>query len=89
MRGLSVADLLARGALSVGERLTLSRKGTTHEATVLEDGKLKLEDGSVFASLSTAAGSITGTSTNGWPAWQVPRLGKTMAEVRDNASSAA
>jgi len=88
MARVSLSDLLTEGLLNAGEVITLTHKGETREATILGDGKVSLPDGSVFTSLSTAAGAVTGRSTNGWAAWRVVRLGKSMADVRAAASTA-
>ena len=85
MARVAVSELLGQGRLNPDERLTLVHKGTTYEAVLLEDGSVKVQNGSVFTSLSTAAGAVTGRSTNGWAAWRVPRLGKSMAQVRDSS----
>ena len=79
---VTVAVLLARGALTVDERLTLTHEGLTHHATVLEDGRVELQDGTIFPALSPAARAITGRTTNGWSAWRVVRLGESMRQVR-------
>jgi hypothetical protein len=85
----TVRDLVASGLLAPDERLTLRHRDRSHEATLLEDGSVRLtDDGSVARSLSTAAKQLTGTSTNGWTAWHVPRLGGiSMSEVRQRARS--
>lgn len=85
----TLSDLLASGLLAPDERLTLTRPDRVHEATLTADGAVRLEDGRVFSSLSTAAKQLTGTSTNGWTAWHVPRLGgSTIAAVREQFASA-
>jgi len=76
-------DLLVGGLLVPDEQLTLTRRDRVHGATLTIEGAVRLEDGRVFSSLSTAAKELTGTSTNGWMAWHIPRLGGcTVAEVR-------
>jgi len=85
MASLTLEDLLRTGVLLPDEQLVLSHKGTTHEARLLEDGTVQLADGTLVPSLSTAAGKVTGSSTNGWVAWKVKRLGESLAQVRQRS----
>jgi hypothetical protein len=72
---VALADLIAAGLLCVPCTLFRKYKGQRLEATLLEDGKVKLGD-TIYDSSSTAAeiarGTVTGRRmhTNGWSFWQ-------------------
>lgn len=78
-RRLTLADLIGGGLISPGALLHFapgaSRDGrAAHVVTVLEDGRLKSEDGRTFASPTDAATALGGSIRNGWECW---RLGGT------------
>jgi hypothetical protein len=66
----SVAKLISSGILEIGTILEL-RKGTSagKTAQVVEDGSLRLEDGSIHKTPSGAAVHIRKRSANGWVEW--------------------
>lgn len=66
----SVAKLLSSGILEIGTILEL-RKGMSagKTAQVMEDGSLRLEDGSIHKTPSGAAVHIRKRSANGWVEW--------------------
>lgn len=67
-REQSLAPLLESGRLKAGEVLVWRRRNLrrTHRATVLADGSLRLEDGSVHTTPSGAASTLAGNPQNGW-----------------------
>jgi hypothetical protein len=66
----SIAKLLSGGIIEVGTILEL-RKGLSagKTAQVMEDGSLRLEDGTVHKTPSGAAVHIRKRSANGWVEW--------------------
>jgi hypothetical protein len=68
----SVAKLLSAGILEVGSILEF-RKGVNagKTAQVMEDGLLRLEDGSIHKSPSGASRHIIKMASNGWTAWRL------------------
>jgi hypothetical protein len=66
----SVAKLISSGILEIGTILEL-RKGMSagKTAQVMEDGSLRLEDGSIHKTPSGAAVHIRNRSANGWVEW--------------------
>jgi hypothetical protein len=68
----SVAKLLSAGILEVGSILEF-RKGVNagKTAQVMEDGLLRLEDGSIHKSPSGASRHIIKRASNGWTAWRL------------------
>jgi RNA polymerase sigma factor (sigma-70 family) len=86
---LKVIDLLQTGYLRAGETISLYYKGDDYYATVREDGRIVLEDGRVFASLSGAAQAAKGTGADpGWNSWRVERDGELIAlrSLREKAA---
>jgi hypothetical protein len=72
---LSVADLVGRGDLLPGERLTTTRSTLPGEATVNADGSVTM-DGAVHPTLSAAGTALRGGgAVNGWELWAVEREG--------------
>lgn len=63
--------LLADQRLRPGQRLVWRRRNLNrvHYAEVLENGTLRLEDGSVHDTPSGAATALAGNSQNGWTAF--------------------
>ncbi|GAA4902579.1 hypothetical protein ACFPM3_28460 [Streptomyces coeruleoprunus] len=70
-RKSTLAPLVDAGQLSKGQRLMWRRRnlGEEHVAFVTEEGKMRLEDGSVHDSPSGACRAAAGISVNGWSAW--------------------
>jgi Protein of unknown function DUF262/Restriction Enzyme Adenine Methylase Associated/Protein of unknown function (DUF1524) len=86
--GVEVADLLDVGLLEPGTELRAKRKGATHVAVVIPDGRLRLATGEVVRSLSAAGQRVCGTkSCQGWAFWHVERGGGLvpLADVRSEA----
>lgn len=84
---VTVADLIERGLLKPGEKITYrtQRYGLV-EATLEKDGGVRLPDGYVCKTLSMAAKLAAGIeSADGWVKWRVKRTGETLAEVRERA----
>ncbi|MFF0052847.1 hypothetical protein ACFYRI_00400 [Streptomyces microflavus] len=63
-----LADLIADGRLHVGQRLVWRRRNLkqVHHAVVIEGGGLKLDDGSIHTTPSSAATTLAGNPQNGW-----------------------
>jgi Restriction Enzyme Adenine Methylase Associated len=67
----ALRPLLADRRLRPGQRLVWRRRNLNrvHYAEVLENGTLRLEDGSVHDTPSGAATALAGNSQNGWTAF--------------------
>jgi hypothetical protein len=67
----ALRPLLADRRLRPGQRLVWRRRNLNrvHYAEVLENGALRLEDGSVHDTPSGAATALAGNSQNGWTAF--------------------
>ncbi|MER6027864.1 hypothetical protein [Streptomyces sp. NPDC001851] len=67
----ALGPLLADGRLNVGQRLVWRRRNLNqvHYVTVMADGGLCLEDGSVYTTPSAAATALAGNQQNGWKAF--------------------
>lgn len=66
---ISLKDLIDQGLINPGTRIFHESRDKTYSAEITVDGKIKLEDGSIESSLSTAALKLTNTSINGWIWW--------------------
>jgi len=66
---LTTSNLISLGALTPGALLTATVEGVEVQSTLLEDGTVEL-DGEVYTSLSAAAKTATGRTTNGWYFWK-------------------
>jgi hypothetical protein len=75
--------LIEAGVLQPGETLEWRRRSSTHNAVVLRDGRLQLEDGSVFASPSAAGRALSGYEVNGWRCWGRSRDRVRLSSLRD------
>ncbi|WBC17000.1 DUF262 domain-containing protein [Micromonospora sp. WMMA1998] len=74
--GVTIARLVAVGALSVDEQLYLTYKRVPYTAVINHDGRIQLSSGEVFESPSPAGSTVTGKAAmNGWSAWKVRREG--------------
>lgn len=68
---VTFADLIEHGLLAGGVRIVGQHKGVDHWATVLEDGRIKVDTGEIYNSPSTAAAAVTRRqSYNGWDFWR-------------------
>jgi hypothetical protein len=78
-----LARLLADGILVADERLVWDRRnqGKQHEARLTSDGRLRLPDGSLHDTPSSAARHVAGYEVNGWKAWQRQRDGKSLSDI--------
>ncbi len=65
---VTVTDLIAAGALTVGDVLVFTDPDLHAEATVRSDGQLEIL-GTNYASPSAAAAAVRGRPTNGWADW--------------------
>lgn len=82
----TLADLVSKGVVRVGTRVSASHKGQSFAATVTKDGKLRLPDG-YEGSPSSAATKCTGNSVNGWTFWRID--GEPLGSLRGSETSPA
>lgn len=83
-RRVLVRDLLEADVLEPHAALTWSRPrlGVTYQATVLPDGRIRLENGPAFSHPSRAAKEAAGIEAyDGWRAWHVED-GRSLADLR-------
>ncbi|MCG5458910.1 DUF262 domain-containing protein [Micromonospora sp. PSH03] len=88
--GVTLARLVAAGALGVGEELVLTYKRVEYFARINSSGHIQLDSGEIFESPSPAGLTVTGMgSINGWSAWKVRRGDKktSLFDVRADALS--
>ncbi len=72
----SLSDLIAAGLVEAGEVLRTVRRTGDAEASITDDGKVRMGD-SVFSSLSAAAVAASGNKSEpGWEYWAVVREGR-------------
>ncbi|MFS0703397.1 DUF262 domain-containing protein [Cellulomonas sp. 179-A 9B4 NHS] len=76
------ADLVRAGLLSAGSELTRVVRGATVRVTVLEDGRLRADDGQVYETPTRAAVAVAQHSVNGWTFWRTDD-GYSLADLRD------
>lgn len=70
--GITPAQLIALGLIKPGARISTTGRRETQYAVLLEDGRVKLDNGAVYDALSTAGQmALNITSCNGWSTWQV------------------
>lgn len=85
-RRLAVADLINAGYLRPGETIEYrrAREGKVFPATLTDDGRVRLEDGRIYDSLSRAACILAGlTALPGLEVWSAPeRGGKRLMDIR-------
>ncbi|WP_276209739.1 CBS domain-containing protein [Amycolatopsis vastitatis] len=85
-RRVMVSDLLEAGLIKAGAKLRFKRKriGATFDATVTDEGRIRLEpDGEEFRSPSRAAMVAAGMrAVDGWRAWVVVDEGRLLDSVR-------
>ncbi|MEU3354170.1 hypothetical protein [Streptomyces sp. NPDC037389] len=83
VRDQTLAPLLADGRLTAGQRLVWHRRnlGRIHHVVVLDNGDLRLEDGSVHTTPSGAATALAGNPQNGWRAF-LTEDGTRLSELR-------
>jgi uncharacterized protein with ParB-like and HNH nuclease domain len=84
--GITLGDLLKAGLLRANQPLVGVRGGATAAASVTADGHVRLEDGRLEESPSTAGAAALGTkSCNGWYFWQTdtPRGRVRLTRIRD------
>ncbi|WP_327294771.1 MULTISPECIES: hypothetical protein [unclassified Streptomyces] len=64
----TLAPLIEDGRLHVGQRLVWHRRnlGRMHQVIVVEGGGLRLDDGTVHYTPSSAATALAGNQQNGW-----------------------
>ncbi|GAB3275383.1 DUF262 domain-containing protein [Actinocorallia lasiicapitis] len=70
--GVTVANLVQAGLLTAGATLVGQYLRVEHFATVLDDGRLRLANGSVYTSLSGAGAAVRGgRACAGWDFWHL------------------
>ncbi len=70
-RHIELVDIIQAGLIEPNTMIYRQYKGKTLRAHITEEGKLKLEDGTIVNSLSDAARKLTSTSINGWVWWYI------------------
>lgn len=78
----ALKPLIEQGLLASEATVFATFKGQRHEATVTDDGSLRLPDGTVERNPSGAAVKVTGYETNGWGFWRTEVGGKSV-RLRD------
>ena len=82
--GVEIDDLVQAGLIRPGDTLVGQHRGTTHEATVLDDARIRTSSGGAFDTPSRAAmDALDCDSWNGWTFWRVRRSGDLLSELRD------
>jgi len=84
-RAIKIPDLLDAGLIVEGDELEWKRpkKGEVHRANITANGSIKIADGRAFSAPSRAANEAADVvSYDGWYAWNVVRLGKTLNDLR-------
>lgn len=67
--------LIASGQLQVDEVIVYKRQAGHEHASVLRDGTIRLDNGTVCHSPTSAIAATGARHSDGWPKWRVPRLG--------------
>jgi Protein of unknown function DUF262/Restriction Enzyme Adenine Methylase Associated len=86
--GVELSDLLDVGIIAAGTTIYGQAKHSDQQATILLDGRIKVETGEVFGSLSGAGQFVRGTkSCAGWSFWHLWRDGVaiSLADIRKEA----
>ncbi|MFE1397226.1 hypothetical protein ACFW53_04720 [Nocardiopsis dassonvillei] len=82
----ALADMIASGVLSPGEKLVWERVrlGTQHTATVTAGGRVRLDEGDAppFKTPSGAARALCGHEINGWRQWRRESDGVLLQDLR-------
>lgn len=82
-REVTLADVAERVGTPRDLVWTRPRKGERHEATLLDNGRIKLADGQEFRSPSGAAmAAAQVVSYDGWYAWRIGEGGPTLDDLR-------
>ncbi|MED7928822.1 hypothetical protein SMD20_31555 [Nonomuraea sp. LP-02] len=80
----ALKPLIEAGLLQPDEQLIWRRPrlGKVHNATVLADGRLRIESGEVFVKPSPACKALSGQEADGWAAWRRVLDGRSLKELR-------
>lgn len=84
-RAMNLVDLLEHSLIKEGDELAWHRpkKGATYRAAINSKGAIQLENDGVYSSPSRAAMEAAGVASyDGWYAWTVVRLGRTLNDLR-------
>lgn len=81
---ITVANLISRGILKVGDGLIWYRRSTrvTYNAKIQADGTIITSDGKVHKTLSGAAKHFSQKPIDGWNVWKLEGNGASLAELR-------
>ncbi|MFI6988796.1 restriction system modified-DNA reader domain-containing protein [Nonomuraea wenchangensis] len=81
----ALKPLLDAGLLQPQNELVWRRPrlNKVHYATVLADGRLRLEDGEIFLKPSPACKALSGQETDGWAAWRRASDLRSLKELRN------
>ncbi|NEC14901.1 DUF262 domain-containing protein [Streptomyces sp. SID8014] len=80
---VAITDLVAKGMLPQGVQLVGSRRGVRFGAEVLDDGRIRVDSGETFGSLSAAGEFVLQSqSCAGWNFWRA-RLGEHEVKLVD------
>lgn len=91
-RAIKIPDLMEADLLFPGDELRWDRPrlGFTYHATVNENGSIQLADGRAFTSPSRAAMEAANVPAyDGWYAWTVLRVNKTLNDLRHDLHDTA
>lgn len=82
--GVQVDDLIQAGLVRPGDTLVGQHRRSSYEATVLDDGRIRMSGGGAFDTPSRAAmDALDRSSWNGWTFWRVTRSGDLLSDLRD------
>lgn len=75
--------MLEAGVLNAGDTLVWERprSGERFVATLTDEGRIQLEDGSIHDSPSGAGKALNGYDANGWVNWRVERTGESLRDT--------
>ena len=84
-----LGTLINAGLVSDGSKVFANFEGGLREATLDDQGRLHLDDGTVHRTPSGAARRVTGHETNGWNFWRLEVDGNAVSlkELRDQHGS--
>ncbi len=89
-RAVKLPDLLEYGLLLPDDELLWERpkKGTSYRAWITDNAAIRIEDGGTYSSPSRAAMEAAQVASyDGWYAWTVVRLDKTLNDLRHDLTA--
>lgn len=86
---VTIENLVRVGFLREGDKLcwTRPRAGVSHFAAIQSDGSIRTDDGVLHKSPSGAARHHYQKPIDGWSAWKVIRLSKSLSQIRAEYSA--